>query len=141
MRSRAACILIAGTALFTGCITPSVIDSSGRAIEPTSVMHEWRPAQTSDFDGLFESVSIEGEVAAALWKIYYVFSTDGSYSGAALVLGGAAPEFQTLSGRWMLDGDRLDLGDGRVVHASADENHIRLESEGGVAILRRSAIQ
>ncbi len=141
MTSRFAYILIAGCALLTGCITPSVIDSSGRAIAPVTAKHDWRPPQATDFEGLFESVSIEGEVAAALWKLYYAFSPDGSYSGAALVLGGAAPEFQTLSGRWLLDGDRLDLGDGQVVRASADEEHIRLASEGGVAILRRSAIE
>jgi hypothetical protein len=123
------------------CITPSVIDSSGRAVAPESQEYHWIPAQASDLDGLFESVAIEGEVAASLWKVYYAFSADGSYTGAALVLGGANPEFQTLSGSWTLHENTLDLGDGQTVRADVSGDHLRLSSEGGVAILRRAAIQ
>lgn len=141
MRSRFLPAILGGCALLPACITPSVIESSGRAIAPTTTKFAWREPRTADFDGLFESVSIEGEVAAALWKVWYVFSEGGAYSGAALVLGSATPGFQTLSGRWSLDGDQLDLGDGQVVRASATDDHLRLASAGGVAILRRCAIQ
>ncbi len=141
MKLRFLCAILGVCALLPACITPSVIESSGRALAPPTTNFEWREPRPADFEGLFESESIEGEVAAALWKVWYVFSSGGAYSGAALVLGGTTPEFQTLSGTWSLDGDQLDLGDGQVVRASATDDHLRLASEGGVAILRRSTIQ
>jgi hypothetical protein len=135
-------LLAAGCALLaSACIASSVVESSGRAVAPASVELDWRPARGEDLRGLFESVSIEGEAAASLWRVLYVFAEDGSYSGAALVLGAGNPEFQTLSGRWALVGDDLDLGDGQTVRASVAADHLKLESAGGIAILRRVAVQ
>lgn len=133
----AACCLL----LAPACITSSVVESSGRAIAQETDQIAWTPARAEDLRGLYESVSIEGEVASSLWKVWYVFAADGTYSGAALVLGGANPEFQTLSGRWTLDGQNLDFGDGQTARASVAADRLKLESEGGVAILRRSAVQ
>jgi len=128
------CLLVA-----PACISSSVVESSGRAVAPAAKELAWTPANAEDLRGLFESTSIEGEVAASLWRIWYSFAADGSYSGAALVLGGANPEFQTLTGTWTLAGDVLDLGDGQTVRAWIADGHLKLESEGGVAILRRAA--
>ncbi|MCY2959190.1 MAG: hypothetical protein NTY35_03410 [Planctomycetota bacterium] len=125
----------------TGCITSSVVDSTGRAVAVPDTKLVWSPARPEDLRGLYESVSIEGEVAASLWKIEYVFGADGSYSGAALVLGADNPQFQTLSGRWTLDNGILDLGEGQTARASSAADHLKLENEGGVAILRRAAVQ
>jgi len=123
------------------CIASSVVESSGRAVTNTVVDLAWRPVRPEDLRGFYESVSIEGEVAASLLKVYYVFAADGSYSGAALALGGANPEFQTLSGSWTLAGDVLDFGDGQTTRASATDDHLKFDNEGGTAILRRAVVQ
>jgi hypothetical protein len=123
-------------ALAGSCVAPSVLDESRRAVAPAGEAVAWREPVESDFRGLFESASIEGEVAGALAKVWYHFAGDGTYSGAALVIGGDAPEFQTLSGRWSLAGDRLDLGDGQLAAVRVAEGRLRLESEGGIAVLR-----
>lgn len=128
-------------ALTPACITPSVVESSGRAVEAPAVELQWRAAVAADFDGLFESLSIEGEAAAALWRVAYHFARDGSFSGAALVIGGTHPEFQTLSGTWTATDGRIELGDGEWIDARAAEGHLRLESAGGIVILRRAVVQ
>jgi len=138
--ARAAALLVLAS-LAPACIAPSVLESSGRAVEPPVAQFAWRAPEIGDFSGLFESISIEGDAAVSLWKVYYHFAPDGSYTGAALVLGGPQPEFQTLSGPWALDGDLLDLGDGQSVRASAAPGHLRLESEGGIAVLRQVAVE
>ena len=119
------------------CIMPSVLDEKARAVERAPAEVEWRAARAEDFLGLFESVSIEGEQAAALWKVYYHFASDGTFTGAALVIGGPQPAFQTLSGTWKLDADGLDLGDGQPVRASCAPDQLKLESAGTVVILKR----
>ncbi|MBL8863673.1 MAG: hypothetical protein JNK02_16910 [Planctomycetes bacterium] len=123
------------------CIAPSVVQSSGRAVALDSAPLEWRPATPDDVAGLFESASIEGEAAAALWRVWYAFAADGTYSGAALVLGETHPVFQTLSGSWTLSDGQLDLGDGQTAPVAAAEDHLRLEGDGGVVILRRCRVQ
>jgi hypothetical protein len=127
--------------LAPACIAPSVVDSAGRAVAPAEAEIAWRTARAADLDGFFESVSIEGEAAAALWRVEYVFSAEGAYTGAALVIGGTTPEFQTLTGRWRLDGDVLDLGEGQTTRVLAAGDHLRLESAGGLVILRRVPVR
>jgi hypothetical protein len=128
-------------ALAPACISPSVVDSTGRGVQLEPAALDWRPAGPEALDGFFESISIEGEAAAALVRIYYHFAPSGSYTGAALVIGGAEPEFQTLSGQWKLGPDGLDLGDGVPVRLLATPEHLRLESEGGVVTLRKRALE
>jgi hypothetical protein len=141
MRPLASFFAAGSLSVATACISPSVLDSSGRAVATPRAEIAWRPAAPEDLRGLFESVSIEGEAAAALWKVEYVFDADGSYSGAALVLGGVHPEFQTLAGSWSLEGGLLDLGDGQTARAAAAGELLKLESDGGVVVLRREAVQ
>jgi hypothetical protein len=129
------------------CITPNVLDKNARAVEAPPAQIAWQAAKAADFNGLFESTSIEGEAAASLWKIYYHFANDGTFTGAALVIGGPQPAFQTLSGTWKLDERGLDLGDGQLVRAFATAEQLKIEHEGdaevpgGVVILRRVAMQ
>lgn len=123
------------------CIAPSVLDSTGRGIQTSEKQLEWRTATSEDFDGFFESTSIEGEAAAAISRIYYHFARGGTYTGAALVIGGSEPEFQTLNGTWRLLDGQLDLGDGAPVRVRAATGHLRLENEGGVVTLARRAIE
>ena len=134
-------LAIATLALAPACIAPSVVESSGRAVAPRAADVAWRPATNEDLRGLFESISIEGEVAASLWKVEYVFAADGTYSGAALVLGGSNPEFQTLGGTWSLAGDVLDLGDGQTARVRAADDRIELSSEAGVLVLARAEVE
>jgi hypothetical protein len=124
-----------------GCITPNVLDESHRAVPTAPAELAWVDARPEDLNGLFESVAIEGEAAASLWKVYYHFDAGGSFTGAALVLGEAGPEFQTLSGAWKLDANGLDLGDGATVRASAAGDRLRFESESGIAVLKRVAVE
>jgi hypothetical protein len=119
-----------------GCISPSVVESSGRAVaEPTAHL-ELRPATAAELEGLWESTAIEGEAAASLACVLYLFSADGAYTGAALVLD-ERPTFQTLSGAWSLDEGSLDLGDGNVTRARIAGDRLELSSEGGAVWLRR----
>ena len=128
-------------AVAPACIAPSVVDSTGRSVQTTAAQLEWRAATLEDLDGFFESTSIEGEAAAAISRIYYHFARGGTYTGAALVIGGSEPEFQTLNGNWKLLDGQLDLGDGAPVRVSAATGHLRLESEGGVVTLAQRAIE
>ena len=65
---------------------------------------EWRPALRADIPGFYVSREIEGEAAASVLSMEYLFQEDGSYTGAALVLDeNGRPSFQTLSGTWRLE--------------------------------------
>ena len=121
----------------SACISPSVLDSQGRAVHQVEEELAWSAARAEDFDGLFESVRIEGEVVGALGKVYYHFDPDGTFSGAALVFDGQRLTFQTLSGTWGLSEDGLDLGDGIPARAFAIVDHIKLQTSGGTVVLRR----
>jgi hypothetical protein len=120
-----------------GCIAPSVVESSGRAVTEAPTTLEWRPALDRDLDGAFESELIEGEAAGALLKLYYHFAPDGRYSGAALIQGDDGPAFQTLSGRFTLASGELDLGEQSLARASVAGERLRLESDGTTIVLRR----
>jgi len=124
------------------CIAPSVLESSGRAVATDEAgSSAWRPAEARDLEGLYESEAIEGDGAAAVSRVWYHFAPDGSWSGAALIVGGVQPTFQTLSGTWSLRGGALHLGDGEPVQATVAGERLRLESPGGVAVLKRAAIR
>jgi hypothetical protein len=134
-------------ALCGGCIAPSVVDSSGRAVEAAPTPLNWAPAQADQLDGLFESLSIEGDAAQSLWRVSYHFvrtraeAATGTYSGAALVIGGASPQFQTLSGEWSLSNGRLEFSDGSGAQVFASGEWLKLASDGGAVVLRKAAIQ
>jgi len=139
-------VLLFLAALPAACIAPSVVGSEGRAVQLAPQARDWRPARVEDLDGLFESTSIEGEAAASLWRIHYHFSVEpglsgGSYSGAALVLGGPTPQFQTLSGVWRLNDGALEFDGVAAARVAVAGELLRLENEGGTVLLRRAAIQ
>lgn len=143
MKHRAVPFALAGLALALApaCIAPSVVASTGRSVQVEPAALDWQLAGAEALDGFFESVSIEGEAAAAIVRIYYHFAPSGSYTGAALVIGGNEPEFQTLSGMWTFGPEGLDLGDGMPVRLLAAPEHLRIESEGGVVTLRKRALE
>jgi hypothetical protein len=133
--------LIVGLALAPACVHAKVLAQNDRAVAPLAEERVWRPAEPADVHGLYESVSIEGEAAAALWRIYYHFADDGTYTGAALTLGGPQPEFQTLSGTWRLADATIEFDSATTARAAVAGDDLRLETEGGVVVLRRTAIQ
>lgn len=133
--------LLLAPAWLCACIAPSVVESSGRAVQVEHAALDWHPAEPAELSGLFESIAIEGEAAASLWRVQYHFSRNGSWTGAALVIGDAEPQFQTLSGSWTLERGNLDLGDGVPLRAEVAPEHMRLTFEGGSVVLRRAAVE
>ncbi len=123
------------------CIAPSVVSSSGRAVAQDEQAIAWRAATVDDFVGFFRSERIEGGVAASLARVDYFFAADGFYTGAALVLGDAHPEYQTLTGTWRLDAGRLVLDDGEPVDVAASDEHLRIATPDGTLVLRRTALE
>jgi hypothetical protein len=118
-----------------------VLESEARTVEPIAAPIEWRAANGEDLHGLFESTSIDGEEAASFWKIYYHFGDDGTYTGAALVIGGAQPQFQTLSGSWKLDERGLALGGEQLGKAFVEGDRLKLESGGLTLVMQRVTTQ
>lgn len=128
-------------ALAPACIAPSVVASSGRAVAVAPEAIAWREATVDDVVGFFESEKIEGEAAASLSRVAYYFAADGFYTGAALVLGGAHPEYQTLTGTWRIASGKLVLDDGEPVTLDASEGRVRLTTPAGTLVLRRAALE
>jgi len=127
-------------AMVTGCVPSNIVAVEDRMVIETPVIDQpWEPANRSDLVGLFESLEIHGEAAAALWKVYYHFSADGGYSGAALVAGDDGVRFQVLSGTWTFTEDgRVDLGDGsEPLQARVSGGFLQLESAAGTVVFRR----
>jgi hypothetical protein len=124
----------------SSCLASSVVDPDARAVHTEALALEWRSASAADLQGLFESRSIDGEAGASLWKLYYHFSADGTYSGAALVFDGSHAAFQTLSGMWSLADGRLELDSLVPAQAWVADDFMRLESEEGAALLERVPI-
>jgi hypothetical protein len=133
--------LIGALALASACVHAKVVSKDDRAVGADAPERSWRPAEAADVHGLYESVSIEGEAAAALWRIYYHFAEDGTYTGAALTLGGVRPEFQTLSGTWTLADSTIEFDSASMARAEVAGDELRLLGEGGIVILKRTAIQ
>ncbi|MCI0589209.1 MAG: hypothetical protein L0323_20530 [Planctomycetes bacterium] len=123
-----------------GCIAPSVLEADRRAVHEAALPSGWRPALPADLEGIYESIRVEGEAGASLWRIEYQFSGDGGYTAAALVFDGTRPAFQTLSGAWTLSDGIVRLSEEEAVRASVCEGHLRLEGEGGTVVLRRMAL-
>ncbi|MBL8841101.1 MAG: hypothetical protein JNL90_06150 [Planctomycetes bacterium] len=135
-------LLLAPLLWAPGCIAPSVLDDAQRLPETTAPARlDWRPAQAADLHGYWESSAVEGEAAVALRKLYYLFASDGRYTGAALVAGDTGPQFQTLDGRWTLADGVLDLGDGATAEAQVAPGWLRLVNEGGTLLLERSVLE
>lgn len=98
--------------------------------------HEWRSATASDVPGLYASDEITGPMAAAIWKLYYNFDEDGSYTGAAL-FAEDPPRFEVLTGTWVFSNGRLSLDGGEAAKTLADSKAIQLSGEAGTVVLRR----
>lgn len=122
----------------TGCASSHKVDEKERTLALAPEQVAWASARPEDVAGYFESERVTGEAAVGVRRIYYAFQPDGTYTGAALVQEAGKPAFQTLSGRWALQGGTLRLGDDPPVKVSASPGRLRLESEAGSVVLRRA---
>jgi hypothetical protein len=124
------------------CIADSVIDEHARvaAVEDVAPV-SWLPADPAALPGGWESDGIEGEAAALVWKIYYHFAEDGTYTGAALVLADPDPEFQTLSGTWSVESGALTLNSDAPVPAWIAGERLKLEGPAGTVTFHRVRFQ
>jgi hypothetical protein len=120
-----------------GCYASNVVAPQDRAVLAAPAELPWQPATSAAVDGLFESVSIEGDVAGSLLRVWYWFGRDGRYAGAALVDNGEGPAFQTLNGLWQLDAQGFAL-DGAAATLESAPDHLRLRTPQGALILRRA---
>ncbi|MEZ5962942.1 MAG: hypothetical protein R3F56_03755 [Planctomycetota bacterium] len=132
--------LLASCALPPACIPSNVVAEEQRAVAvPTSAL-TWSEPLPATLSGLYESVLIAGDIAQAMWKVYYHFSPDGDFSGAALVVIDGKPQFQTLTGRYRIGDASIQLGDdNEAATLAAARDHIRLTSAEGSIVLRRVA--
>lgn len=124
--------------LFGGCYASNVVARDERAVIAARAELPWQPATPAAFDGLFESIAIEGDAAVALLRIWYFFARDGRYAGAALVDTPEGPQFQTLNGRWQIGEHGLVLDDAAAAAADAAPEHLRLRHDGGTLILKKA---
>jgi len=132
-------VLLAGLVLLgAGCIPSNVIEETDRAVRLREEAAPWGPLDPTEFPGAYASERIEGDAAASLIEMRYVFHPDGTYTGAALTLGEPHLRYQTLDGTWTFDGGRLVLDAalaGGAVEAAGDR--LRLAGETGSVVLRR----
>ena len=142
MRSAALRLALAA-ALFaaTGCLPSSVVAPEDRDANLGLAIaeSEWTAldADASALDGLWSSVSIEGDAGLALLRVFYHFTPDGAFTGAAL-LATDPPSFQVLSGTWELAPDGLRLGEGSPpARVEVAPDLIRLSGDEGTVVLRR----
>jgi hypothetical protein len=126
----------------SACLADTVIDEHARvAATEAGAPIPWLPADAQALPGGWESDGIEGEAAALVWKIYYHFADDGTYTGAALVLADRNPEFQTLAGTWSVEAGALTLNSDPPVPAWIAGERMKLEGSTGTVTFRRVHFQ
>lgn len=125
--------------LSLGCYASNVVAVDDREVKEREVKVTWRPAVAADLPGFYATSKIEGELAGGVLKAYYLFGAE-TYSGAALVLTPAGPQFRVLeeSGSYVLGEQGLDLRDGSgPVAVDAALGKLRLRSKGSTLIFER----
>jgi hypothetical protein len=147
MRGRTAIVAcgrtLAGFVLvsMTGCIASNVVAVADRTVVNDVDELQWRPVTSTDVPGLFESVEIRGKAAGSLRKVYYLFEENGHYAASALVAGDDGMKFQVVDGSWQLTAEGLVLDDSAATPVEIADDHMRLRSESGVVVLRRSVVR
>lgn len=124
--------------LAAACIPSNVVAPTERmVVEPTDAL-AFAPAAAADVVGFHESLDVQGDAAASLRKVYYLFEADGSYTGAALVDDGERRAFQTLTGHWQLTAEGLVLDGQPAASCEATAGQLRITAPTGVLRLRRA---
>jgi hypothetical protein len=130
------CVLL----LLAGCYASNVVAVRDRTVVDDVTALAWRPAQADDVPGLYESVAVQGDAAFALRRVYYWFSSDGRYAGAALIAADTGMAFQTLAGTWRLGPEGFVLDAAAPAQLLAAPEHLRIDAGNGVLVLRRSRL-
>ncbi len=119
-----------------GCLASSVVAPEERDAFLAPEL-AFGPYSGAPLEGLYGSISIEGDASLSLLKVYYCFQPGGTFAGAAL-LAGDPPAFQVLSGSWTLTDAGLVLGEGAApARLEAAPDHLRLTGAEGAVVLRR----
>ena len=120
------------------CIPSNVIAAKDREVVIDWEHVSWVPADVRAIAGLYASVTLTGDLAAGIRKVYYWFEPDGRFTGAALMQREGEAGFEVLRGTWTLEGGRLRLGDD-VEPAAAEmaPDLLRLSGDSGTVVLRR----
>jgi len=126
--------------VLAGCYASNVVAPEQRLVAADVAQLVWQPADASSLDGYFVSVDLQGEAAASLRCVYYVFVPGGRYTGAALADVDGELSFQTLRGTWQLGPDGLALDDTAPVRCEQAPGHLRLTAPNGVVVLRRERL-
>ena len=129
-------LLVALTLSWSAACASTILTPVERAALAGLPQHDWRPATASDIPGLYASEEISGSMAASLWKLYYHFDENGSYTGAAL-FAADPPRFEVLSGTWIFAAGRLALDGGEAAETKADIGALLLSGEAGTVVLQR----
>lgn len=132
-------VALGAAAVLAGCIGSNVITAEQRMAALAEPV--FAPAGALQLEGLYASVDVQGEVAAQLRKVYYVFLPDGSYTGAALVDSGGALAFQTLTGRFAVTAAGLVLDGAEPAPLLVAGELLRIEAPGGALVLRREVLR
>lgn len=127
------CVALLGTS----CAGSGTLAQEQRAAALGGETTAWRPAAAEDIPGVYVSRELCGPLAGYLRKLVYLFESDGSYAGAALV-DAAPPRFEVLAGTWSLVEGRLILDGGppAALEASPD-GALRLSGDEGIVVLER----
>ena len=121
----------------SGCIIPSnVVAPEDRGVQTAENELVWGPASEGDISGFYASESIDGPMAGVLLRVFYLFGSEGAYTGAALI-DGSPPSFQVLSGSWSFADGSLQLDDADPARAERAGNRLRLSGPDGQIILVR----
>lgn len=129
-------LVVAGAcSLATGCFGGTHIKPEERDIDVPVLNLAFQPAGALVLAGLYESVDIQGDMALAWRKIYYLFSANGSYTAAALGEGDNGPAFTTLTGTWTCDARGLSLDDSEPLQLEQAPGHLRVSAAGGSLVL------
>jgi len=124
-----------------GCIASNVVAPEQRMVAADPLQLPWGPVDASALAGLWESVDVQGDAAASLRRIWYVFADGGRYTGAALAEVDGVLAFQTLSGTWSLAAAGLVLDGADAVPCAMAPDHLRLSAPGGIVVLKRGTLQ
>lgn len=119
-----------------GCAS-SVVAPGERGVRLADEELVWRPAAAEDVPGTYVSTELTGPLAASLEKLVYLFLSDGTYTGAAL-LRDEPPHFEVISGTWLVSDGSLRLDDGPPGRVeAAEDGSLRLGGDEGIVVLRR----
>lgn len=124
----------------SACIPAHIVATDARLVRPAVDALEFQVDGKFAPRGLWQSVDIRGEAAAALRRIWYWFRADGTYSAVALCELDAV-SFQLRDGTWSLQEFNLVLDGGEPAELMVAGDHLRIRTATGSVILRKEPLE